>query len=430
MDHEAVPEGNVTPDTGKPFDPTDVVSPNDESIPDGGLVAWLQVLASFLVFFNTWGIANSFGVYQAYYDANTLAAQGASRVSWIGSIQGFLLMLSGIVVGPLFDRGYYRYLLVVGLVLSVVGVMMTSIAKEYWQVVLAQAVCLGMGSGCLFVPCLAITSTYFSKKRALAVGLASSGSSVGAVVYSILFHRLVGRIGFGSTTRVIGYIMLGTLTVSVSVLQTRVKPIAHDKYFAFDAFREPPFLFFCLAVLFGFMGLYIPFFYISSYGMDKAGMSADLSFYLIPILNAGSVLGRVLPNYIADLIGPLNIMIPFTSACLLLAFAWLAIHNATGIIFFAALYGMASGTYVSLPAPVITTLTKDLHHVGARLGTCFVFGAVGILVGSPIAGALVDLETKSYWKAQVFCGSLVLTAVLSLVAARVAKTGLVFLAKA
>lgn len=32
--------------------------------PNGGLKAWLQVLGSWMLFFNTWGILNTFGVYQ------------------------------------------------------------------------------------------------------------------------------------------------------------------------------------------------------------------------------------------------------------------------------------------------------------------------------------------------------------------------------
>lgn len=31
------------------------------AIPDGGLTAWLQCVSSFSLFFNTWGIVNTFG---------------------------------------------------------------------------------------------------------------------------------------------------------------------------------------------------------------------------------------------------------------------------------------------------------------------------------------------------------------------------------
>jgi hypothetical protein len=32
-----------------------------DPIPDGGLIAWLQCASSFCLFFNCWGIVNTFG---------------------------------------------------------------------------------------------------------------------------------------------------------------------------------------------------------------------------------------------------------------------------------------------------------------------------------------------------------------------------------
>lgn len=57
--------------------------------------------------------------------------------------------------------------------------MMTSIAREYWEIMLAQAFCIGLGAGCLFVPGVSILPTYFSTRKALATGIAVSGSSLG-----------------------------------------------------------------------------------------------------------------------------------------------------------------------------------------------------------------------------------------------------------
>jgi len=82
----------------------------------------------------------------------------------------------------------------------VFGVMMTSIATEYWQIMLAQGFCVGIGAGCVFVPGVSILPTYFSTRKALATGIATSGSSLGA--YSFLFLLLgegMGEEGPGLT---------------------------------------------------------------------------------------------------------------------------------------------------------------------------------------------------------------------------------------
>ena len=108
-----------------------------------------------------------------------LSAQTASNISWIGSIQAFLLLIIGVATGPIYDAGYFRTLVAVGSFLVVFGMMMTSICKDYWQVMLAQGLCVGFGSGCLFIPSVAIVSTYFTTKKSFATGIAASGSSLG-----------------------------------------------------------------------------------------------------------------------------------------------------------------------------------------------------------------------------------------------------------
>lgn len=152
---------------------------NVNAIPNGGLRAWLQVAGSFFLFFNSWGIINTFGVYQTYYQTGILRGENPSTISWIGSVQAFLLMLVGALTGPVYDAGYFRYLIAVGSFLVVFGHMMLSICTQYWQAFLAQAICVGLGTGCLFVPSVAILSTYFTTKIATVMGLAAAGSSLG-----------------------------------------------------------------------------------------------------------------------------------------------------------------------------------------------------------------------------------------------------------
>ena len=108
-----------------------------------------------------------YGAFQTFYQSKLLAKESPSNIAWIGSLQAFLLLLAGVITGPLFDLGYFIILESVGGTLVVFGLMMTSICKEFWQVMLAQGVCVGLGSGCLFIPSVAICATYFSKSAQL-----------------------------------------------------------------------------------------------------------------------------------------------------------------------------------------------------------------------------------------------------------------------
>ena len=144
---------NVTSDEdqeekGDSVPPTPVSSVPADPSPDGGSKAWLQVLGSFFLFFNSWGLVNSFGVFQTYYETGLLSHESPSDISWIGSIQAFLLLIVGAASGPTYDAGYFYALVWTGSFLIVFGIMMTSLCTQYWQVMLSQGICLGLGSGC------------------------------------------------------------------------------------------------------------------------------------------------------------------------------------------------------------------------------------------------------------------------------------------
>ena len=150
-----------------------------DDVPDGGFQAWLQVAAAFFIFMNTAGLFNSYGVYQGFYTQGPLKSISGSNISWIGSLQGCLMLLICIFTGPLYDLGYLHSLVNVGTFAIVFGMMMTSICHEYWQFVLAQGVVVGIGNGLLFLPSIAIVPQYFSKNKALASGIVAAGSSIG-----------------------------------------------------------------------------------------------------------------------------------------------------------------------------------------------------------------------------------------------------------
>lgn len=424
-------EDSIAPETDStPSSPPSQAAPTASSsdIPDGGITAWLQVIGAFFLFFNSWGIVNTFGAFQTYYDS--ALSSTPSAISWIGSIQGFLLLIIGVLTGPIFDMGFFRTLIAVGSFMTVFGMMMTSISTQYYQIFLAQGVCVGLGSGCLFVPSVAIVSTYFSTKRSFAVGLAASGSSLGGIIYPAIFHQLQPRVGFGWATRVIGFIALVTLGMCLAIMKRRVTPPARRRLFDLQPWKEYPYTLFTLGEFLGFMGLYIPFFYISSFALLKTTSSEELAFYFVPILNAASVFGRIIPNFIADKTGPLNVLIPCSIISAVLSLCWIAIHDVAGLTVFAIFYGFFSGTFVSLPPSTVASLSPDMKQVGTRMGMSFSFAGLGLLIGNPIAGAIIDLKTGDFVRAQIFCGVIVAAAAVVMIFARIAKVGTSLTAKA
>ena len=68
-----------------------------------------------------------------------------------------------------------------GTLLTVLGLMMTSLSTRFWHFLLAQGLSIGVGNGLLYLPDASIISQYFARRKAFAFGLASLGSSFGMV---------------------------------------------------------------------------------------------------------------------------------------------------------------------------------------------------------------------------------------------------------
>ncbi|OAA54526.1 Major facilitator superfamily domain, general substrate transporter [Niveomyces insectorum RCEF 264] len=416
---EVISTTAATPDRDKPAG-RQPSPPPPAPPPDGGLLAWLQVLGSWFLFMNSWGLVNTYGVFQTYYELTLLPNKTPSDIAWVGSLQACLLLVVGVVTGPLFDLGYFNLLLWTGSVLVVFGMMMTSLCTQYWQVMLAQGLVVGIGFGCLFVPSVAIVSTYFTTRKAFATGIAASGSSLGGVLYSIAFSRLQPRIGFPWATRVLGFLALAGLLVCCAVMRVRVLPKSTRQLLEPRAFREVPYTAFTVSQLVGTMGIWVPFYYVQTYAIEVAGTDASLAFYLVTLLNAASILGRLVPNYLADKTGPLNIMTVAAFCSAVLAFAWIGITTTAGLIVFCVLYGFTSGSFVSLPAPTVVSLSPSLNVVGARMGMSFSLAGIGILIGNPIGGAI--LGSASGWTGlQAWAGATIVCAGVASLVARVAK---------
>ncbi|KAJ5680021.1 hypothetical protein N7536_011160 [Penicillium majusculum] len=372
--------------------------------PNGGVVAWLQVAGAFFLFFNSWGVVNTFGVFQSYYEGTLLPSHSPSSISWIGIMQGFLLFLVGVIVGPIFDKGYLKSLIAIGSFLVVFGLMMTSLPTKYYQVFLAHGVVVGIGCAFLFLPSIAIVATYFTSRRAIATGITASGGSIGAVIYPIMFHKLIEPVGFDWTTRIIAFVVLAGLSFSLAVMKMRPSP-SKETTSRIDikaAFFETPYLIFNCRLFFSFVGLYFAFFYLPTYFTSFLHFDADIGFYSLAILNAASVFGRIVPGFLADHIGCLNTLIPISLIATILAFVWIGIRNEAGAIVFACIYGFSSGAIVSIPPTIVARLTPNVSIIGTRLGMSFTFAGTGLLIGNPIAGALLDLEHAVFWKAQLF----------------------------
>ena len=373
-----------------------------DPVPDGGFEAWLHVLGSWVVSVNTWGIISSFGPWLTYYHKGLLIEVSASDLSWIGSLQAALLLFVGPIAGPLYDAGYLKQLLWAGLFLILFGLFMASLCTTYWQLIVAQGVCVGIGCGLTFLPSTASLSQYFCRRRSLAIGLASTGSPIAGMVIPIILGKLIPKIGLPWATRVVAFVLMALSIIPLSTMRIRI-PQSSQKRSLIDkrALRDVPFLLCSLGTATSFLTLYIAYFYIQLFAIEFDIASLGFSNYFVTILSAGSIVGRVSLNYAADKVGPLNMLALVTFISGILSLAWLGIRGIGELAAFALLYGCFSGGLMSISLSVVASLTPDLSLLGTRMGMASVALSFAMLCGPPVGGAILKSNTEKAWLATI-----------------------------
>lgn len=394
--------------------------------PEGGFAAWLCVFGGWWCTFITFGYLNAYGIFQDYYQQTTLSHKSPSQIAWIGAFQYFLMFAPAIFAGRLFDLGFFRPIFAIGCVLLVFSQMMVSLCSDYYQLFLAQGVGLGLGFGLVFNLAINCPAHYFNRRRGVALGVVASGSSTGGIVFPIMVRKLLPQIGYGWTMRVVGFFALFAVTVAWFSLSTRLPPSidVRDKakggwkqveWFHFSAFRNPAYTFFVIGASLIMFGLYMPLSYMdvwsSSHNVPATG-------YYLPILNAASSFGRILPGLVADKVGRINTVLPHLAVSGILIFIFPLCSNLGGLITFAILYGFTSGCYVSL-IPACSSQLGSTSTVGTRNGMMFFLMSFGGLFGIPIAGAILgEVDDADWWGTAVFSGVMVVAGTTSIAAAK------------
>ncbi|KAK4118936.1 MFS general substrate transporter [Parathielavia appendiculata] len=387
--------------------------------PDGGWQAWIAVACTHLIVMNTWGIINSFGLFQTHYTA--ALGRPPSDISWIGSLQIFLLFFIGTLAGRLTDAGYFRHVFMLGIVFQLVGIFTTSVATRYWQVLLAQGICMGLGNGLLFCPCISTVSTYFSKRRNLAIGMAACGSATGGLVFPSMVRQLLPSQGFPAAMRAIGYVQIATFVVALVGLKRRIPPRTSGPLVEWRAFQEAEYTLYAMGSFSFFLGLYFAFYYVASFSRNIIGLSYTDSLNLLLVINGVGMPGRLVPNHFADRLGAINVLVPVTAITGICALCWMAVESTAGLYVWCCFYGAAAGGIQSLFPAALSSLTTDVRKAGVRMGMIFTIVSFATLAGPPIAGAIITASGGSYYGAQGFAGATLLLSTGLMAAARTVK---------
>ncbi|KAF9047236.1 major facilitator superfamily domain-containing protein [Rhodocollybia butyracea] len=317
--------------------------------PDGGLRAWMVVLGTSFSAFASFGFVNAWGVFQAYYEETLLKDHSPSTIAWIGSVQYALVLFPALFSGRLFDLGIFKLPFLAASILVVVCTILVGQCTHYWQFFLCQGVAVGIGSGMIFGPSMAIIGQWFRKRRGLALGITAFGSGVGGTIFPIAVQKLIPRVGFPWTMRILGFILLFALTIPNLTLARRLPPEnVAGGWFNLSTFKNPPFFNICSCSINWLSG--------TRYHAVAVGVSPEMAFYLISIANASSAFGRIVAGFMTDRIGALNFLASTTLTAAVLSF-------------------MCGSFVCGFIVPVYAL--GDIGDVGRRTGMIMTVGAAG-----------------------------------------------------
>lgn len=222
---------------------------------------------------------------------------------------------------------------------------MLSLSHEYYSIFLSQGVCMGAGFGLLYIPSIALVSRSFDRKRALALGVATSGAPAGGIIYTIMFNQLISKLGFGWTVRIMGFLMLALFIIAACLLlwkndnTTNVRNNQPKSLIDMRAIKDLPFWSFTAANFFLYLGYITPYYYIPTYAETKLGTSRSLASYILIMAQGASIIGRVGTTVIAHYYGSMISWIFCGMISGILCLCWISADSLARFIAFAAFYG-------------------------------------------------------------------------------------------
>ncbi|RSL41806.1 hypothetical protein CEP53_012540 [Fusarium sp. AF-6] len=362
--------------------------------------AWVCVLGSFLCLTPTFGFMQSLGTVQSYLSLNQLEDYSEGEVGWISGMFLFLSLVFNLQVGPLFDVHGPNIIGPVGAVLYVAIFIFMAECKTYWQFMLCLGVFGSIGAAMTMVVAVAIVGKLFIRRRGLAMGIALAGSSVGSVIFPIIFRYTFPDLGWKWSMRIMAFISAGLLVPGMLcfIPFNRLHGITSDgqprpKSSALNlaAFKSPAFSF----VTAGLFMLEFSIFSIAGLLPSistRAGFTPEDGYTLLAIIGSTSTFGRIIPGLIGDRIGHFNVLLismAFTILFMGVMFVPFGTTSAPVLYTWSGLWGFGSGSFLSI-TPVCMGKTCETKDYGRCYGTMNCVISFALLIALPTSGSMLD----------------------------------------
>ena len=343
---------------------------------------------------------------------------GATELQY--ALIGGLSISQALLVSPIVSMSNRklgtRPTLLIGTILVFVSLLGASFATEIWHLFLSQGLCFGYGMGFLYITATAILPKWFSSRRSLVLGIASSGAGIGGLAYNLGAGAGVQTIGLPWTYRILAFCSLAVNLISSILLKDR-KTINREKEKAFD-FRDYGRIKVLMVVTWGFLtelGYIVLLYSLPNYA-TSIGLSASQGSVIGAMLNLGLGIGRPLIGYYSDVLGRINMASIMTAICGIFCLAiWVPAETFPVLVVFALLSGSVMGTFWTCFAPVTAEVVGMQRMPSTLSMICFSL-VLPTTFAEPIALQIVS--SSGYLSSQIFVGCMFLGGAASTLALR------------
>lgn len=175
---------------------------------DGGW-GWAIVAASFMAQLLAYGSPQSVGV--LYPEWLHTFQEGKGMTAWVGSLVAGVGLIASPVCSACVDNFGARPVTVFSGVMVAGGLMLSAFAPNVQFLIFSYGIVVGLGCGLVYASTLTITCQYFDKRRGLALGIVTTGTSVGAFIYATAQNELIVLFGLDGCLLIIGAIALNLM---------------------------------------------------------------------------------------------------------------------------------------------------------------------------------------------------------------------------
>lgn len=393
----------------EPLDPAidRVIEPVTDPIIDSGR-AWVSALAVSAINGIGFGIAYTFGTFFESM-ANEFGADKSSTALIFG-VTLFFFFGFGVVSGPLADRFGPQPLVVIGALIMVIGLLVTSQAQSLVVGIASYGIGVGIGGGLLLTPAMSSIGPIFDRKRPGAFSLVAVGAGIGVLVLVPLSEWMIAQRDWRDAYVLLAAIAAFGLGLAALAIYSKPGKRGVVSPSVGSLFKLPGFAMLFLVSWLMSIPLFIAFAFIQTFAVED-GVSVSNAALLVSLVGLASIVGRIGLTALVRRVGAIRVL---RGALVIHAAAYVLWYFAEGdlnrLMVFAMLFGASYGGYVAVAPEALVTLS-GLAGLGKSMGMLLLAFGLGGLIGPPLAGRLAEESTGHELPIQV-CIGLVGTAML------------------